>query len=91
LPDADRAEIGYWIRADETGRGLVTEAVLAIVDVARRTGRFTHLEIRCDARNGPSAAVPKRLGFELATTIEEPPTSSEGPNGQLQVWTLDAR
>jgi RimJ/RimL family protein N-acetyltransferase len=91
LPDADRAEIGYWIRADETGRGLVTEAVLAIVDVARRTGRFTHLEIRCDARNGPSAAVPKRLGFEVATTIAEPPASPQDPNVQLQIWTLDAR
>ena len=91
LPDADRAEIGYWIRADESGHGFVTEAVLAIVDAARRTGRFTHLEIRCDARNEPSAAVPKRLGFELATTIAEPPTSSQDPNVQLQVWTLDAR
>src|SRR5262249_14844073 len=76
--DADRAEIGYWLRADETGRGLVTEAVRAIVGVATRTGRFTHLEIRCDARNAPSAAVPKRLGFQLATTIDEPPASAEG-------------
>jgi RimJ/RimL family protein N-acetyltransferase len=89
--DADRAEIGYWIRADETGRGLVTEAVLAIIDVARRTGRFTHLEIRCDARNGPSAAVPKRLGFELATTIAEPTASPQDSDVQLQIWTLNAR
>ena len=64
---------------------------MAIVDVARRTGRFAHLEIRCDARNAPSAAVPKRLGFELATTIDEPPASPQDPNVQLQVWTLDAR
>jgi len=91
LPDADRAEIGYWIRADETGRGFVTEAVVAVVDVARRTGRFTHLEIRCDARNAPSAAVPRRLGFQLATTIPERPTSPHDPDVQLQIWTLDAR
>jgi RimJ/RimL family protein N-acetyltransferase len=87
--DADRAEIGYWLRADETGRGLVTEAVRAIVDVAKRTGRFTHLEIRCDARNAPSAAVPERLGFQLATTIDEPSKGPEGPGVQLQIWTLD--
>ncbi|HEV8449022.1 MAG TPA: GNAT family N-acetyltransferase [Gemmatimonadaceae bacterium] len=89
--DADRAEIGYWLRADETGRGLATEAVRAIIDVARRTGRFAHLEIRCDARNEPSAAVPKRLGFSLATTIDEPSKSAEGAAVQLQVWTLDTR
>jgi RimJ/RimL family protein N-acetyltransferase len=64
---------------------------LAIIDVARRTGRFTHLEIRCDARNAPSAAVPKRLGFELATTIVEPTASPQDPDVQLQIWTLDAR
>jgi RimJ/RimL family protein N-acetyltransferase len=91
--DADRAEIGYWLRADETGRGLVTEAVRAVIEVAKRTGRFTHLEIRCDARNAPSAAVPKRLGFELATTIDEPPPPksppSESAGVELQVWTLD--
>ncbi len=91
LPDADRAEIGYWIRADESGRGFVTEAVSAIVGVARRTGRFTHLEIRCDARNAPSAAVPKRLGFDLATTIAEPPPTPRDTDVQLQIWTLDAR
>ena len=89
LPDADRAEIGYWIRADETGRGFVTEAVVAVIDVARRTGRFTHLEIRCDARNAASAAVPRRLGFELAGTTEEPPASPETPGVQLQIWNLD--
>jgi len=89
LPDADRAEIGYWIRADETGRGFVTEAVVAIVDVARRTGRFNHLEIRCDARNAPSAAVPRRLGFELATTTDEPPASPDSAGVQLQIWNLD--
>ena len=87
--DADRAEIGYWLRADETGRGLVSEAVRAIVDVAKQTGRFTHLEIRCDARNAPSAAVPKRLGFELAETIDEPSKGPEAPGVQLQIWTLD--
>jgi len=91
LPEADRAEIGYWIRADETGRGLVTEAVVAVVDVARRIGRFTHLEIRCDARNAPSAAVPRRLGFQLATTIPERPSTPQDPDVQLQIWTLDAR
>ena len=84
VADADRVEVGYWIRADRTGRGFVTEAVRAMLGVARGLDRFVHAEIRCDAQNAPSAAIPQRLGFGLATTIEEPP----GGGVHLQVWTL---
>ena len=84
---ADRAEIGYWVRVDMTGRGLATEASRAMMDVARTLPRLLHVEIRCDARNAPSAAVPRRLGFTLATILEEAPSSPAEPAGQLQVWT----
>ena len=60
---ADRVEVGYWLRADMTGRGLATEAARAVLDVAAFLGVFGHVEIRCDARNAPSIAVPRRLGF----------------------------
>ena len=46
-----------------------------------------HAEIRCDARNGPSAAVPRRLGFRLATTVPHPATVAGMPPIELQVWT----
>lgn len=87
LAEADRAEIGYWLRADETGRGYVTEAVGAVLDAARAMPRFAHIEIRCDARNAASAAVPRRLGFELAVTLAEPGVMSGESTVQLQVWT----
>jgi ribosomal-protein-serine acetyltransferase len=56
-------EIGYWLRTSAAGKGFMTEAVRLITDFA-----FDHLwanrvEIRCDARNERSAAVPRRLGF----------------------------
>jgi RimJ/RimL family protein N-acetyltransferase len=85
--DADRAEIGYWIRTDETGRGFVTEAVRAVLGVARAAGRFAHVEIRCDARNAPSAAVPRRLGFGLSATLDAPPADGQSAS-QTQIWTL---
>jgi RimJ/RimL family protein N-acetyltransferase len=88
LAEADRAEIGYWLRSDETGRGLVTEAARAVLDVARTVPQFGQVEIRCDARNAASAAVPPRLGFVLAETIEEAPVASTDVPVQLQVWTL---
>lgn len=80
--ESDRAEIGYWLREDETGRGLVTEAVRAVFDAARAIERFSLIEIRCDARNTASAAVPQRLGFVLDATIDE----GGEPPVQLQVW-----
>lgn len=91
VAEADRGEIGYWIRADESGRGFVTEAVRAMVDVARQIDRFAHLEIRCDARNAPSAAVPKRIGFRLSQTVAEPPKTPGEAGVQLQIWTLNTR
>jgi RimJ/RimL family protein N-acetyltransferase len=85
---ADRAEIGYWLREDMTGRGLITEAVRALIEVARACGRFAHLEIRCDARNLPSAAVPRRLGFQLAHTHRGDGADDDATGSGTQTWTL---
>lgn len=65
-PEADRIEIGYWVRHDRTARGVATEGVEAILDVVSRDPRFTAVEIRCDKRNEPSNAIPRKLGFSLA-------------------------
>jgi RimJ/RimL family protein N-acetyltransferase len=88
LADADRVEIGYWLRADRTGHGLVTEAARAVLDVVSDMPRFSQVEIRCDARNEASAAIPRRLGFELATTVVDSAVRAVDPPVHLQVWTL---
>jgi RimJ/RimL family protein N-acetyltransferase len=73
---ADRMELGYWLDAAATGRGLVTEAVRALLDAAARAFPTLRLaEIHCDVENLPSNAVPKRLGFEPAYM-----------DGTVQVW-----
>ena len=85
--DASCVELGYWLRADATGQGLVTEAAEALLALAAKLPRLSHVEIRCDARNAPSAAIPKRLGFALATTIGEKTVTPTDEPVQLQVWT----
>jgi RimJ/RimL family protein N-acetyltransferase len=85
--ESDRVELGYWLRADETGHGLVTEAAKAALNIAAHIPRFSRAEIRCDARNAPSAAVPARLGFTLLTTVPEP--GVDGVNRDMQVWVSD--
>lgn len=59
------SELGYWLRRDAVGRGLMTEAALALVDFGfARVGLH---RIRCAAAtdNVPSLRVIQRLGFHF--------------------------
>lgn len=60
-----RFEIGYWVRTRYAGQGYITEAVAGITDFAIQQLGAKRLEIRCDAKNERSAAVARRLNFEL--------------------------
>ena len=80
-------ELGYWLRSDATGQGLITEASEVVLAEAAKLDRLTHVEIRCDARNLPSAAIPKRLGFVLAATVPDSGVVAGESRVDLQVWT----
>ena len=81
-------EIGYWLASDVTGRGLMTRVVTALVDAAREVDGVRQVEIKCDAANDRSAAVPRRLGFRVVREEQrEPMAASE--TGRLVVWALD--
>lgn len=71
-------EIGYWLRPEMQGRGYVSEATRLVLSLA-----FTHLkaervEIRCDAENVRSAAVPTRLGFAHEARLRASRRNSAG-------------
>lgn len=86
--EADRAEIGYWLRADATGTGLASEAAQAMVDLATTMPALCRVEIRCDARNGASAAIARRLGFELSDSVSTAGVSGDAAAAvTLHVWT----
>lgn len=74
-----RAEIGYALAFDQQGAGLMSEALIALVDRV-----FDHspgspfddlllhrLEADIDPRNAASAASLTRLGFQLEGTLRE--------------------
>ncbi len=65
-----RGEVGYWIRGQAEGKGLVAEAITALEAEAWRAG-FNRLEIRCDPRNLRSHAIPARLGYRLEGILRE--------------------
>ena len=67
--DDDALEIGYWIRADATGRGLATEATAALTRVALELVGVGRVEIHVDPANAASIAIPRRLGFTEEGTL----------------------
>jgi RimJ/RimL family protein N-acetyltransferase len=62
-------EIGYWVRTHYARQGYITEAVKGITTFALQTLGAKRVEIRCDALNERSAAVPRRLGFTYEGTL----------------------
>jgi RimJ/RimL family protein N-acetyltransferase len=82
LKDADRVEIGYWLRADATGQGFATEATQALIAACMRIQGVGFAEIRCDSRNESSVAIPRRLGFSLAREEAGSPRQTD------MVWRL---
>jgi RimJ/RimL family protein N-acetyltransferase len=62
----DGLEIGYWIRADAAGQGLATESTAALTRVAFEVAGVERVEIRCAPANHASAAIPRKLGYDLA-------------------------
>lgn len=62
-------EIGYWVRSSFARKGYITEAAAGLTDFAFETLGAKRVEIRCDARNERSAAIPRRLGFDHEATL----------------------
>lgn len=55
--------IGYWLKSDLTGKGLMTEAASAAVEFAFRDLLTHRLELRASPGNSASVRVAEKLGF----------------------------
>ena len=61
---ADRkAQIGYFLGTGFTGKGIVTEALQAVLAWSFGSLGLNRIELRCAAGNAPSMRVAERLGF----------------------------
>ena len=63
--ESRKSEIGYWLGADYVGRGLVTRAARAVIEVLFTREAMHRIEIQAVIDNAPSRAVAERLGFKL--------------------------
>ena len=72
-------EIGYWLREEQQGKGIMTAAVRALCETAFAQMDMRRVEIRCGTGNLPSNAIPRRLGFRLS---HMEPRGEELSNGE---------
>lgn len=81
-----RFEIGYWIRPDAAGQGLVGEAVQLLTALAFDRLAARRVEIRCDARNTRSRAVAERAGFALEGVLRHDALGVDGTPRDAAVY-----
>ena len=62
-PLAGHAELGYWLRSDLCGRGLMTEAASAVVEYGFAVLRLHRIELRAAPSNVGSVRVAEKIGF----------------------------
>lgn len=58
-------ELGYWLRSEATGKGLMTEAVRRCLDFAFQRMGVHRVRVAAASDNHPSLAVIGRVGFRF--------------------------
>lgn len=83
-----KAEIGYWVRTPDAGRGYVTESVQALCAYAVRHFGAVRLEAIMDEENVASRRVAERCGFTLEGLLRH---ERRAPDGSLRNTCIYAR
>lgn len=86
-PGPGALEIGYWVRLDRSGQGIITRAAQALTDAAFALPGIERVEIHCDEANVRSAAVPRRLGYALVE-LRDGAAEAPGASGRDLIWRV---
>jgi len=77
-PLAGHAELGYWLRTDLCGRGLMTEAASAVVEYGFDGLDLHRIELRAAPANVGSVRVAKKVGFKREGTLRHGAKGASG-------------
>ncbi len=84
----NQLEVGYWVRSDRCGRGFATAAARALTSAAFAAPLgVERVRICMDRTNLASAAVPRKLGFDLEAEIERE-IVTPGHSGHGMIWSV---
>ena len=78
LPLLQSANLGYWLRTDLAGRGLMTEAASAVVEFAFGQIELHRLEVQASPDNLPSRRVAQKLGFRREGLVRDGGRGADG-------------
>jgi ribosomal-protein-serine acetyltransferase len=65
------AEVGYWVRSDETRRGICTEAVAHLLGIGFEDLGMHRITLRIAVGNRASERIAEKLGFLQEGTLRE--------------------
>src|SRR5581483_1012803 len=82
---SDVGEIGYWLRAEARGRGVMTRAVRLVSRWAFDRGAV-RLQLRADVKNVPSRRVAEEAGFRLEGVLRSAHWNAR--LGRRQDWAM---
>lgn len=80
--------IGYWCHSKHTGKGYITESSKALTDFGFKNFNAERMEIHCEVSNTKSAAIPKRLGYNLEGTFRTLEKDQNGNRIKHQAWYM---
>lgn len=83
-----RTEIGYWLLPEYRGKGIVTNAVRYLCQLAVCENNFNRIQIRCAVGNAASNAIPLRLGFTQEGTERDGELLIDGEYTDINVYSI---
>ena len=82
-------EIGYFVAADEIGKGYATELAAVLTRVGFDCFGLDRVVIRVDPANERSERVPQKLGYTLEATMRRRLPERNGSElRDVNVWTM---
>ncbi|HEX6789237.1 MAG TPA: GNAT family N-acetyltransferase [Gaiellaceae bacterium] len=82
----DVGEIGYWLRSDARGRGVMTRALVLAARWALGAGGAARVQLRADVENVASRRVAEKAGFQLEGVLRSAHWNAR--LGRRQDWAM---
>ena len=83
-----RAEMGYWLKKDLQGQGIMTRSCGRLIRYAFMGLHLNRVEMRMVASNKRSKKIPLRLGFELEGSLKEYLVNKAGQFEDVDIYAL---